>query len=132
MYASCQDAEEVIAKQNEWLELARSDPSALGEDQLQKYYRQSGDDGEKSLPNREHGLPGELPPSDDGDYYDGYNVEEQEELKVDKFGNFIIEDEEELQPSDDENYYEGYDAEEQEELKVDKFGNFMTDEEEDK
>jgi len=134
MYASCQDAEEVVAKQNEWLEFARSNPSGLGESQRKKHNRLSDDDvdGDESLWNRERGLPGELPPSDDDDYYKGHDVEEQEELKVDKFGNFIIENEDKLQPSDDKNCYEGYDVEEQEELKVDKFGNFITEEEEDK
>jgi pre-rRNA-processing protein TSR3 len=119
IYASCKDAEEVVAKQNEWLELERRNHAALGEDQLQKHNRTSeDDDGDESLLNREHGLPGELPPIDDEDYYEGYDEEEQEELKVDKFGNFIIEDEEELLPSDDE------------ELKVDKFGNFIIEDEE--
>jgi len=120
MYASCQDAEEVVAKQNEWLETERRNHAALGEDQLQKHNRLSEDGGgDESLFNREHGLPGELPPIDDEDYYEGYDEEEQEELKMDKFGNFIIEDEEDVLPSDDE------------ELKMDKFGNFIIEDEED-
>jgi len=120
IYASCQDAEEVIAKQNEWLEMARNNPSALGNSQQQKQNRPSGDDDDNDGDwNREHGLPGELPPTDDEDYYYGYESEEQDELKLDKFGNFITEGE-------DENDNGAYDSEEQEEMKLDKFGNFIT------
>lgn len=107
IYASCQDAEEVVAKQNEWLESAVNDSSAIGKEQKEKHDNHDIDG--------EHGLPGELPPSDDEyDYYGGYDSEEQEELKMDKFGNFITEEE------DDE-----------EELKVDKFGNSITEEDND-
>jgi pre-rRNA-processing protein TSR3 len=127
MYAACQDAEEVVAKQNEWLELAQRDhSSAIGGEQLRKHSRLNNDDnGDVSPWKIEHGLPGELPPSDDEDYYDD-DEEEQRELKVDKFGNFIVEDEEEPVPSDvEESYYEGYESEEQGGLKVDTFGNFI-------
>ena len=107
IYASCQDAEEVVAKQNEWLESAVNDSSAIGKEQKEKHDNHDIDG--------EHGLPGELPPSDDEyDYYGGYDSEEQEELKMDKFGNFITEEE------DDE-----------EELKVDRFGNSITEEDND-
>ena len=133
IYASCQDAEEVVAKQNEWLELQRNDSSAVGEEQQQKHNRPSDDDDDddQSPWSKEHGLPGELPPIDDEDYYGGYDSEEQEELKVDKFGNFITEEEE-----DDELKVDKFgnfitEDEEDEELKVDKFGNFITEEEED-
>mmetsp|Transcript_15786 Transcript_15786/g.36549 ORF Transcript_15786/g.36549 Transcript_15786/m.36549 type:complete len:315 (+) Transcript_15786:135-1079(+) len=84
MYASCQDAEEVVSKQNEWLELARSNPSALiGDNQKENKSRS------------------EFPPNDDYDYHEDYDEESQEELKTDKFGNFIIENE--LPSSEDEN-----------------------------
>ena len=99
IYASCQDAEEVIAKQNEWLELARSNPSALGGNHQQ-----------------ENQLQDELPPSDE-DYDEGYDEESQEELKTDKFGNFIYEDEKELRSSEDETYT-GCVTEEQEQFKL--------------
>ena len=126
IYASCKDAEEVILKQNEWLELSR-DHSSFGADQLKKHSLPSGnDDFDESYLNREHGLPGELPPSDDEEYdYGEHDDEEGKEMKLDKFGNFIIDCEKELTPSDDENCYGGSDKEENE-IKVDKFGNFIT------
>ncbi len=122
IYAACKDAEEVVAKQNEWLELCQ-DKSTMGGEQLEKHNLPSADvDGTESYLNREHGLPGELPPIDDEEYYYGeYDDEEEKEMKVDKFGNFIIEDEEGV---DDENSYGSYEDEE-EEMKVDKFGNFI-------
>jgi len=124
IYASCKDAEEIVTKQNEWLELAQHNPSTT---QQEKHNRTNGeyeddDNAEDSAWNREHGLPGELPPIEDEEYYGHYDSEEQEELKVDKFGNFIVEDEDE-----DENYVEGYDSDGQEEPKINKFGNFITD-----
>jgi len=123
IYVACKDAEEVVAKQNEWLELSQGN-SVLGEDQMQKHNVDDLDGNEAYL-NREHGLPGELPPNDDEDYYyGGYDDEEEKEMKVDKFGNFIIEDEQDIVPSDDENYYGSYDEEEKE-MKLDKFGNFI-------
>jgi pre-rRNA-processing protein TSR3 len=75
IYASCGDADEVVAKQNEWLENAHQ------EQQQQNHQNEQSDDPY-------HGLPGELPPSDDeyGDYYD----ESEEEMEMDKFGNFIV------------------------------------------
>ena len=126
MYAACQDAEEVIAKQNEWLEMARTKPYDQGGEQQQKHNRGSRNDGDDYLLDRQHGLPGELPPSDDDDSYGGYDSEEQGELKVDKFGNFII-DEDEVKVDKFGNFITDED-EDEEELKVDKFGNFITDE----
>ena len=117
MYAACKDAEEVVAKQNEWLELSK-DQASLGGDQAKKH---SG--GDESYLGIEHGLPGELPPSEDDEeyYYGGYDDEEEEkEMKLDKFGNYIIEDDEELPPSDDDGYYE-----DEPEMKLDKFGNYI-------
>ena len=87
MYACCENAEEVVAKQNEWLELAQRDPSSLDHDSEEE---EDCDDAQKSGKNREHGLPGELPPSDDEYDYDHYSSEE--EMKLDKFGNFILPD----------------------------------------
>ena len=104
MYASCQDAEEVVAKQNEWLELARGNPFA--------------DDQQEN----------EFPPNDDNDYDEDYDEESQEELKTDKFGNFIIDNAKDLHSSEDENYY-GYITEEQQEIQTDKFGNFTIEDE---
>ncbi|VEU37048.1 unnamed protein product [Pseudo-nitzschia multistriata] len=128
LYASCQDAEEVVAKQNEWLELAQNRSSALGESQSRKHSRQSDyedEDGNQAAWVREHGLPGELPPSDDEDDYYGYGTEEEAELLVDKFGNFISDP----APEPDYDDYGDYDSEEQEAPKLDKFGNFVVDDE---
>jgi len=68
IYASCQDADEVVTKQNEWLESACNEKKER-ESQIS-----------------------ELPPSDDESYYGGYD---SEELKIDRFGNFITEEDEE-------------------------------------
>ena len=79
IYAACETAEEVVEKQNEWLELAQKHDS-----------------------EEQNGLPGDLPPSDD-EYYSEYDSEE-EALKMDKFGNYIV----------NEPAVEGADEEEQE------------------
>ena len=71
LYASCKDAEEVVLKQNEWLKQAQTRTTTTYEADAQHDER--------------HGLPGELPPSDDE--YEDYESEEEQEL--DKFGNFI-------------------------------------------
>jgi len=64
MYATCTDSTDVVKKQNEWLELAKQEKE---------------DDG---------GIPAnDLPPSDDE--YDEY-YESEEEMKLDKFGNYIV------------------------------------------
>jgi pre-rRNA-processing protein TSR3 len=73
LYASCKDADEVVEKQNEWLEQARHEKESM--------------------------LPAELPPSDDE--YEGY--ESEEEMKLDKFGNFIVAETERLTIQDDGN-----------------------------
>ena len=70
LYASCNDAEEVVAKQNEWL--AKSQAEA--ELHLLEKANEKG-----------YGLAGELPPSDDE-----YDEEDEEDPEVDKFGNFIV------------------------------------------
>ena len=118
----------LVAKQNEWLELSKNQTS-LGGDQLKKH-----NGGEDSYLNRDHGLPGELPPSEDDEeyYYGGYDDEEEEkEMKLDKFGNYIVEDDEQLPPSDDDDYYGSYgDEDDETEMKLDKFGNYIIDDEE--
>ena len=87
MYAACKDAEEVVQKQNEWL------------DQQQKEAARSD-------------VLDDLPPSDDEEY------ESEEEMKLDKFGNYILDENEDDDDDDDE---DGNESEEK--LKVDKFGN---------
>lgn len=63
IYAACQDADEVVSKQNEWL--ARKEAESL----------------------LSHGVVSELPPtgSDDDDFY-----ESEAEQEMDKFGNFVV------------------------------------------
>jgi pre-rRNA-processing protein TSR3 len=82
LYAACETAEEVVARQNEWLELQQ----------------QLGEDDKKAA----HELL--LPPSDD-EYDNGYDSEDQEEPKMDKFGNYIRDED---------------DAEQEDELNADK------------
>lgn len=94
LYASCKDADEVIEKQNEWLKEAQRVSEA------------------------DHVV--DLPPSDDE--YDDY--ESEEEIAVDKFGNFVSKTEksvDDLPPSATEED----DYESQEEMELDKFGNFI-------
>lgn len=90
MYAQCQDADEVIRKQNKWLE----------EQKKQSIDQQNAAD--------------DLPPSDDEEDY-----ESEEEMKLDRFGNYIVDE-----PECDGG--QGYASEEEGE--VDKFGNSIEDE----
>jgi pre-rRNA-processing protein TSR3 len=95
LYASCKDAEEVVRKQNEWLEQAR------GGEGLEELESLDGD----------HGRPGELPPSDDDDDEDEDGVEydeSEDEPELDKYGNFVVKKESlesssaEIESGDDE------------------------------
>jgi pre-rRNA-processing protein TSR3 len=91
IYAKCQDAEEVIQKQNAWLDEQTKQAAA------------------------QHNASDDLPPSDDeGEYY----YESEEEMKLDSFGNYIVDD-----GSDAGEYNES-----EEEPKLDKFGNFIVEE----
>eukprot|EP00980_Cylindrotheca_fusiformis_P022113 scaffold8995_cov139-Cylindrotheca_fusiformis.AAC.10 len=90
LYAKCKDAEEVVQAQNEWLELQTRQAAA----------QQNAED--------------DLPPSDSEDY----DYESEEEMKLDKFGNFIVED-----PNPSENDVD--DNGPGEEVKLGKFGNFL-------
>eukprot|EP00545_Synedropsis_sp_CCMP1620_P002158 CAMPEP_0119022780 /NCGR_PEP_ID=MMETSP1176-20130426/28736_1 /TAXON_ID=265551 /ORGANISM="Synedropsis recta cf, Strain CCMP1620" /LENGTH=98 /DNA_ID=CAMNT_0006977717 /DNA_START=1 /DNA_END=293 /DNA_ORIENTATION=- len=69
IYASCENADEVVQRQNEWLEKAERDQK---EAQADKHL--------------------DLPPTDD-DYYDDYDSEEEPEM--DSFGNIIEKEQEE-------------------------------------
>lgn len=94
MYATCSDAEEVVIRQNEWLEKAERDPSGQGRHPRRpKHWKKSeeyksGDSGEDESEtdsvDRHHELARELPPSDDEYYYDS-----EDEPELDKFGNII-------------------------------------------
>ena len=70
MYSSCIDSADVVRQQNAWLEAA----------QHQK------DDAGETTEN-------DLPPSESDDEYDNGSYESgEEEVKLDKFGNFIVEE----------------------------------------
>jgi pre-rRNA-processing protein TSR3 len=75
LYFQCTTAQQVVEKQNEWLELQQQ--------QNQQQQRQPIDD---SSPLEEHWLP---PESSDKEYNSQYDSEE-EEPKLDKFGNYIF------------------------------------------
>mmetsp|Transcript_26504 Transcript_26504/g.37358 ORF Transcript_26504/g.37358 Transcript_26504/m.37358 type:complete len:345 (+) Transcript_26504:76-1110(+) len=137
LYASCQNADEVIEKQNEWLERVENEQGCgviakprRKADQWEQG-SESDDDEDDSETNLESERmnarqAGELPPSDD-EYYNNYS-EDEESVKLDKFGNIIEKESEaltkplpgELPPSDDE-FYEHSD----EEPELDKFGNII-------
>lgn len=99
IYASCQDAAEVVIKQNEWLK------------QAEKEHDKRNDDGgnekesthETDCQNRKIMTQTffDLPPSDDeddGGYYEEHDSEE--EPKLDKFGNTIV-DEAQIEETED-------------------------------
>lgn len=94
IYASCSDADEVVARQNEWLEKAENGTNIKqGKHERQRNHWQNHDardqddvsDGSTNEDGGSHGLPGELPPSDD-EYYD---FDSEDEPELDKFGNII-------------------------------------------
>ena len=83
LYSGCQDAHDVVTKQNEWLQ--EQENIAAGN------HRSNNDDGDDD--DKEHGRPGELPPSYEeyeNDEYGDYVSDEEEEPELDKFGNYII------------------------------------------
>ena len=73
IYAACQDADEVVQKQNEWL--------AKTEKEREDHLAQEDD----------------LPPTDDEYYYES----EEEERETDKFGNYVVHSEDEKQSGDE-------------------------------
>ena len=112
LYASCETADEVVQAQNEWLAAAEKEKEATS--------------------NNDHGTflaDGDLPPEEEEDY-EYYSGSDEDEPKVDKFGNYILEDNEtEEQPKLDRfgNYIEENVEGEQEDLQptLDRFGNFI-------
>ena len=95
IYAACSDADEVVMRQNEWLEKAEKGQSkAQSRHQRKpKYWQDNGDDVEgedweegSATASEDRGqLPaGDLPPSDDEYYYDS-----EDEPELDKFGNIV-------------------------------------------
>ena len=147
IYRRCADADDVVAKQKEWLDKAEQEKKEGGAGTLtrrkKKYWEESdGDeDGESNSENYSCGVStasqndthrnayaaaeaGILPPSDD-EYYD---YESEEELEFDRFGNTIVKGQKaELvskpgalpAPSSDDEYYNRS----EEEIGRDNFGN---------
>jgi len=114
LYRTSADAEDVVKRQNEWLEQVEKDGGKAGAGHLagRKKNRTWGLEGseeeeeeesEEEVPSYGRGVMGELPPSDDE--YEEYDSDDGP--KMDKFGNFIVDDD-----SDDG-------------AKFDKFGNFV-------
>jgi pre-rRNA-processing protein TSR3 len=79
MYSKCTDAADVVKQQNEWLEAAQ----------------QQKDDQVGMIESN-------LPPSDNE--YDDGSYDSEEELKLDKFGNFIVEDIGELSVNENQKF----------------------------
>ncbi|KAL7526529.1 hypothetical protein ACHAXR_001529, partial [Thalassiosira sp. AJA248-18] len=99
LYRTSADAEDVVKRQNEWLEKVEREGGKAGAGHLagKKKNRDWGvgdsedeaDESEEELPSYGRGAMGDLPPSDDE--YEEYDSDEGP--KMDKFGNYIIDDE---------------------------------------
>ena len=105
LYRTSSDADEVIRRQNEWLKKVEDNGGRAGVGHLagRKKNRDWGnnidsdddkneersEEEEEELPAYGRGAMGELPPTDD-EYEEYYS--DEDEPKLDKFGNFIVED----------------------------------------
>ena len=97
LYRTSSDADEVVQRQNEWLERVEKEGGKAGVGNLigrkknKHWLDDEGDDSEASeedVPLFGRGEMGEMPPSDDE--YEAYDSDN--EPKLDKFGNIIIDD----------------------------------------
>ena len=94
LYRTAKDADDVVARQNEWLKKAENDSQsfAIGARGKKKHWESESeeeleeDQGQTQVYYEAQNV-GELPPSDDEYYYDEYDSDDQPEL--DKFGNII-------------------------------------------
>lgn len=92
IYSNCVDADEVVARQNQWLENVENDTTTKqGRHERRRNHWQHNDGEEEDASETDdsedrsrHGVAGELPPSDDEYYYDS-----EDEPELDKFGNII-------------------------------------------
>jgi pre-rRNA-processing protein TSR3 len=104
LYRTSSDAEDVVKRQNEWLERVEREGGKAGVGNLigrkknkhwmsddQDSDSEKGNDDEEQVPLFGRGEMGEMPPSDDE--YERYDSED--EPKLDKFGNIVIDDKEE-------------------------------------
>ena len=102
LYSTCEDADEVVQKQNEWLATQERGEGKPWEAKKTKYWENiddidnqqfdlvdnnddKSDDSNCQETFMTYGIPGELPPSDDE--FDEYDSENDPDL--DKFGNII-------------------------------------------
>ncbi|KAL9191008.1 hypothetical protein ACHAXT_000714 [Thalassiosira profunda] len=107
LYRTSADAEEVVKRQNEWLEKVEAEGGKAGAGHLagrrKKDWANNEDDeddeeeSEEELPSYGRGAMGELPPSDDE--YEDYDSDDGP--KLDKFGN-IVEDDDDADATADE------------------------------
>lgn len=127
LYRTSADAEEVVKRQNEWLERVEREGGKggmMGRRKNRDWGNGDEDEGdeegseeEEELPSYGRGAMGELPPSDDE--YEEYDSDDGP--KLDKFGNIIADDDAE----GNEDEYEEYDSDDA--PKLDKFGNVIED-----
>lgn len=98
LYRTSADADDVVKRQNEWLEKVEKEGGKAGVGNLigRKKNKHWIDDGDHESEGSEEDVPlfgrgevGDLPPSDD-EYYEEYDSDDQPQL--DKFGNIIIDD----------------------------------------
>jgi pre-rRNA-processing protein TSR3 len=105
LYRTSSDADEVVKRQNEWLEKVEQANGKAGfghlagkkknktwgrADSSDEEDDASEEEDEEEIPSFGRGEMGELPPSDD-EYEEYYS---DNEPKMDKFGNFIVDEEE--------------------------------------
>ena len=94
IYASCRDADEVVSKQNEWLELEQGQQQqqrkgkggAVGDGSESNVNIQGEEDDYNSIGIHDSI---DLPPDYD-EYDEYYDESDEEEPELDKFGNFIV------------------------------------------
>ena len=104
LYRTSADAAEVVQRQNEWLEKVEQSGGKAGAGHLAAGKKRRGwesdDESEESeeeqVPSFGRGPMGELPPSDD----EYESCDSEDDRKVDKFGNFIVDSDGELDNDD--------------------------------
>ena len=114
LYRTSADAEEVVKRQNEWLEKVESESGKAGVGHLAGRRKdkdwgnnsedENGEDAEEAedeVPSYGRGAMGELPPSDDE--YEEYDSDDGP--KLDKFGNFIVDDADDDADADNDDDY---------------------------
>mmetsp|Transcript_16755 Transcript_16755/g.31742 ORF Transcript_16755/g.31742 Transcript_16755/m.31742 type:complete len:365 (-) Transcript_16755:60-1154(-) len=122
LYRTAQDAEDVIKRQNEWLQQAENDTQkfAIFTRRKKKYWEEESDEG-SSNETEVIGIDHSLELGDEverNDNFRSFRSTDKDEGKVDSFGNNIYVTD--LPPSDDE-----FDYESEEEMELDKFGNVI-------